>query len=80
MLAEILRPLTTAYQEVDVRHYVVEGSPAELLEKLSANARLLVVGSRGLSALSALLLGSVSRETIKRAHCPVAVVHPRTRS
>jgi nucleotide-binding universal stress UspA family protein len=80
MLAEILRPLTVAYPEVDVRHYVGEGSPAELLEKLSANARLLVVGSRGLRPLSALLLGSVSRETIKRAHCPVAVVHPRTRS
>jgi nucleotide-binding universal stress UspA family protein len=80
MLAEILRPLTVAYPDVDVRHYVVEGSPAEMLEKQSANARLLVVGSRGLSPLSALLLGSVSRETIKRAHCPVAVVHPRTRS
>ena len=80
MLAEILGPLTVAYPEVDVRHYVGEGSPAELLEKLSANARLLVVGSRGLRPLSALLLGSVSRETIKRAHCPVAVVHPRTRS
>ena len=60
--------------------YVVEGSPAELLEELSAKARLLVVGSRGLSRLSALLLGSVSRETITRAHCPVAVVHPRTSS
>ena len=80
MLAETLKPLSAAYPDVDVRRYVVEGSPAELLEKLSANARLLVVGSRGLSAMSALLLGSVSRETIKRAHCPVAVVHPRTRS
>ena len=78
MLAEVLSPLSAAYPELDVRQYVVEGSAAELLEKLSANARLLVVGSRGLSPLSALLLGSVSRETIKHAHCPVAVVHPRT--
>ena len=80
MLAEILGPLSVAYPEVDVRRDVVEGSAAELLEELSAKARLLVVGSRGLSRLSALLLGSVSRETITRAHCPVAVVHPRTSS
>ena len=78
-LAEILTPLSATYP-VHVRRYVVEGSPVEQLEKLSANARLLVVGSRGLSPLSALLLGSVSRETIARAHCPVAVIHPRTSS
>ena len=63
-----------------MRRYVVEGSPVEQLAKLSANARLLVVGSRGLSPLSALLLGSVTRETIALAHCPVAVIHPRTSS
>jgi nucleotide-binding universal stress UspA family protein len=68
MLAEALAPLSAAYPEVDVRRYVV-GAPAELLEELSAKARLLVVGSRGLSPLSALLLGSVSRETITHAHC-----------
>ena len=79
-LAEILTPLSATYPEVHVRRYVVEGSPVEQLAKLSANARLLVVGSRGLSPLSALLLGSVSRETIARAHCPVAVIHPRTSS
>lgn len=37
------------------------------------------IRSLGLSATPALLLRSVSRETIKRAHCPVAVVHLRTR-
>jgi nucleotide-binding universal stress UspA family protein len=79
-LAEILTPLSAAYPEVDVRRYVVEGSPVEQLEKLSANASLLVVGSRGLSPLSALVLGSVSRETITRAHCPVAIIHSRTSS
>ena len=78
-LAEILTPLSATYP-VHVRRYVVEGSPVEQLEKLSANAGLLVVGSRGLSPLAALLLGSVSRETIARAHCPVAVIHPRTSS
>ena len=50
-LAEILTPLSATYPEVHVRRYVVEGSPVEQLEKLSANARLLVVGSRGLSPL-----------------------------
>lgn len=73
ILAQILGPLSAAYPEVDVRRFVVEGPPADQLEKLSMNARLLVVGSRKLSPLSALVLGSVSRRVISSAHCPVAV-------
>jgi nucleotide-binding universal stress UspA family protein len=74
ILAEVLGPLSAAYPEVDVRRFVVEGTPAEQLEKLSVNARLLVVGSRKLRPLSALVLGSVSRRVISSAHCPVAVM------
>ena len=74
ILAQILDPLCAAYPEVDVRRFVVEGPAADQLEKLSMNARLLVVGSRKLSPLSALVLGSVSRPLISSAHCPVAVM------
>ncbi|MEO8828143.1 universal stress protein [Lapillicoccus sp.] len=78
LLDEVLTPLAAAYPDVDVRRYVVEGSAPERLVELSENARLLVVGSRGLSPLSAMVLGSVSREVVAHAHCPVAVIHARS--
>lgn len=74
ILAEVLGPLSAVYPDVDVRRFVVEGTPAEQLEKIRVNARLLVVGSRKLSPLSALVLGSVSRRVISRGHCRVAVM------
>lgn len=77
-LADLLAPLTAEYPDVDVRTHVVEAYAVDELTRLSENARLLVVGSRGLGALWSLLLGSVSREVIRRAHCPVAVVHPQS--
>ncbi len=77
MVAELVRPLAADHPEVDVRTDVVEAYAVDELVTLSANARLVVVGSRGLGSLWALLLGSVSREVIRQAHCPVAVVHPQ---
>jgi nucleotide-binding universal stress UspA family protein len=37
-------------------------------------ADLIVLGSRGLSGLNALLLGSVARKALRRAPCPVVIV------
>ncbi|WP_405166678.1 universal stress protein [Nocardia sp. NBC_01499] len=46
-----------------------------MLIELSAQARILVVGSRGMGAFQRGLLGSVSTATTQHAHCPVAVIH-----
>jgi nucleotide-binding universal stress UspA family protein len=35
---------------------------------------LIVLGSRGLGAISRTLIGSVSDSVVKHAHCPVFVV------
>lgn len=64
------------YPDVDVRTHVVEGRPADILVDSSERAALVVVGSRGRGGFRGLLLGSVSRNVLHRAHCPVAVVRP----
>jgi nucleotide-binding universal stress UspA family protein len=40
----------------------------------AAGADLIVVGSRGSTGLRRVLLGSVARDVVERAHCPVLVV------
>jgi len=56
---------------------VLEGETAEVLINESRSSEMLVVGSRGLGNVSAMLLGSVSAPCAQRAHCPVLVVHPQ---
>jgi nucleotide-binding universal stress UspA family protein len=75
LLSQVIDPISSVYPDVDVRKYAAPGSAPGLLDKLSMNAMLLVVGSRGLNPVSAVLFGSVSRTMITRAHCPLAVVH-----
>jgi nucleotide-binding universal stress UspA family protein len=50
------------------------GVTATLVEA-SNNARMIVVGSRGLDAFGRQMLGSVSSGLLHHAHCPVAIVH-----
>ena len=68
------------YPDVDVQLHVTSGRPADLLVDASENAALVVVGSRGRGGFTGLLLGSVSRNVLNRALCPVAVVRPSDRA
>ncbi|MCB1306993.1 MAG: universal stress protein [Leptospiraceae bacterium] len=57
---------------------VVEGFPADKIVEVAEDGKydLIVIGSRGLSALGRFLMGSVSDRVIHHAPCSVMVVRP----
>ena len=56
----------------------LDGPPAHAVTEAGAGALMLVVGSRGVGAFAAMLLGSVSRYAATHAACPVVVVREDT--
>jgi len=52
----------------------VDGAPAQAVTEAGYGASMLVVGSRGVGAFTAMMLGSVSRYAADHAACPVVVV------
>jgi nucleotide-binding universal stress UspA family protein len=58
----------------------LQGPAAQAVTESGTGAQMLVLGSRGISAFTALLLGSVSRYAASHASCPVVVVRDETPS
>ncbi|NEA28770.1 universal stress protein [Actinomadura bangladeshensis] len=74
-LDQLMIPLRDRHPGVDAQAEVKVGAPREVLLDAAQDARLLVVGSRGMGGFRGLLLGSVSHALVQHAPCPVAVVH-----
>lgn len=69
-----VRRLSTDHPQLKIYPKLARGHPASELVRRSAQARLVVVGSRGRGAVAGTLLGSVSTKVATHAHCPVVVV------
>lgn len=66
--------LASRHPEVVVTYRALSGQAGEVLTRLSRDASMIVVGSRGLGGVAGLLVGSVSSDCVRHAHCPVLVV------
>lgn len=74
MVEEGLSDLRARYPQVDVDVRIVRGPAAAMITKESADASLLVVGSRGRGGFRGMLLGSVSHKVLETATSPVMVI------
>jgi len=62
-------------EPLDVSAQVLDGPAAVRLLEFGETAKMIVVGSRGRTGFSGLLLGSVSRHLSEHAQCPVVIIH-----
>lgn len=74
-LVEAISGRSELYPDLKVECAAIPRPPAAALIDASATAGLLVVGSRGRGTVQELFLGSVSQEVLRKAECPVAIVH-----
>ena len=74
MLRSAAADATDSHPGVTVRGEVFDGSAAMLLQERSAQAALVVLGSRGHGGFAGLVAGSTAVAVTSHAHCPVVVV------
>jgi nucleotide-binding universal stress UspA family protein len=72
-----LRTIATRHPDLQVERKLVDGPPLQTLTECAAGARVLVVGTRGRTNQTGILMGSTSQALVEFATCPVVVVHPR---
>jgi nucleotide-binding universal stress UspA family protein len=60
----------------EIHTELIEGSPAEAIIRVAETRKstVIVMGSRGLSRIAGLVLGSTSQKVVSHAPCPVLIV------
>ena len=74
-LGRTVDALRSAHPDIPIEGELLHGAPERGLVDASNSASLVVVGSRGHTAVGEVLIGSVSKTVLQKAHSPVAVVH-----
>lgn len=74
LLADAAHRVAVAHPDITVTQGMHAGSAAVAIVRASANASLVVVGSRGRGAVASFFLGSVSHDVLLNMPAPVAVV------
>lgn len=74
-LSEALAGHESTFPEVTVSRVIESDHPAAVIRKHSGDADLVVIGGRGHSELTGMLLGSVARAVLYLVDRPTAVVH-----
>lgn len=61
---------------INITTFILEGDAADALSNYARTAGVdhIVIGSRGLSNIKGMMMGSVSHRLLYQAHCPVTVV------
>ena len=70
----VVEPLRAQHPDVDCTVEIVRGVPARVLAERSADAGLLVMGTRGRGGFAGMLLGSQSHKVLETAASPVMLV------
>ena len=74
-LGRTVDALRSARPDIPIEGELSHGAPQRGLIDASTSASLVVVGSRGHTAVGEVLVGSVSRAVLQKAQGPVAVIH-----
>lgn len=61
---------------VEVSTFLAPGTPSQVILERAENAAAVVIGTRGLTGLRHLLMGSTTQRVVHGAKCPVLTVHP----
>ena len=77
-LAVAARRAATVAPDILVDTDGLASSPARAITEAGSGASMLVVGSRGMGAFTAMILGSVSQYAAAHATCPVVIVREQT--
>lgn len=72
---KIAEDATKTYRRIDISSELRHSPPVPTLTDMSQEAEMVVVGSYGRGAVARVVLGSVSSGVVRRARCPVAVIH-----